>query len=46
MSREKKPIVFDVGKDEDEVKLRKALQKSHYLFGFGNNATLLYCIGL
>ena len=34
----KKPIVFDVGKDE--VKLREALQRSRDLFG--NNATLLY----
>merc|ERR1712130_659835 len=34
----KKPIVFDVGKDE--VKLREALQRSRDLFG--NDATLLY----
>ena len=34
----KKPIVYDVGKDE--VKLRKALQTSQNLFG--NDATLLY----
>ena len=34
----KKPIVFDVGKDE--VKLREALQRSWDLFG--NEATLLY----
>merc|ERR1711936_1083514 len=34
----KKPIVFDVGKDE--VKLREALQRSRDLFG--DDATLLY----
>merc|ERR1712037_969505 len=34
----KKPIVFDVGKDE--VKMRKALQRSRDLFG--DEATLLY----
>ena len=38
----KKPIVFDVGKDE--VKLREALQRSRDLFG--NDATLLYDYGL
>merc|ERR1719209_1266208 len=38
----KKPIVFDVGKDE--VKLREALQRSRDLFG--NDATLLYDNGL
>ena len=34
----KKPIVFDVGKDD--VKLSEALQRSHNMFG--NDATLLY----
>ena len=38
----KKPIVFDVGKDE--VKLREALQRSRDLFG--NDATLLYDLNL
>ena len=38
----KKPIVFDVGKDE--VKLREALQRSRDLFG--DDATLLYEYGL
>ena len=38
MSREIKPIVFDVGKDE--VKLGEALQRSRDLFG--DVATLLY----
>ena len=37
MEAGKKPIEFDVGKDE--VKLRKALQRSRDLFG--NDATLL-----
>ena len=38
----KKPIVFDVGKDE--VKLREALQRSRDLFG--DDATLLYDVSL